>query len=236
MALVPGVASFHLVRETGAATALARLGRDRRLLRRVPGLQFWRLLGTGSGSSTGPGADLHRTALFAVWEDEDALDRFAASMAPRWDASLEAWHVRLRRRGGHGSWRGFDVLAAVEPAPEDGGPVAVVTRAQVHVRAWRRFRAAAPAVDAELTASPGLLAIVGVGEAPLGRLGTFSVWRDAASVREFVAQRPAHRDVVRRTRAEQWYGEELFATFAAYSSSGSWDGRDPLADTGTSIP
>jgi heme-degrading monooxygenase HmoA len=236
MALVPAIASFHLVREARAATALARLALDRRLLRDVPGLRFWRLLGTGSGSSTGPGADLHRTALFAVWTDEDALERFFATMAPRWDGSLEAWHVRLRRRGGHGSWRGFDVLAALEPGSDDAGPVAVVTRAQVHVRAWRRFRAAAPAVDAELAASPGLLAVVGVGEAPIGRLGTFSLWRDAAAVREFVARGPAHRDVVRRTRAEQWYGEELFATFSAYRSSGSWDGRDPLADTGTSIP
>jgi heme-degrading monooxygenase HmoA len=201
----------------------------------VEGLRFWRLLGTGTGSSTGPGADLRRTALFAVWDDDAALEAFSEQMAASWAGASEIWHVRLRGAGGHGSWRGFDVLGAIGPADAGEGPVAVVTRASVRPGAWRRFRAASPDVDAELAGADGLLAVVAVGEAPIGRLGTFSLWRDLASVRAF-SDRPRHRTVVRRTRAERWYGEELFARFVPYASSGSWDGRDPLADTGTSIP
>jgi quinol monooxygenase YgiN len=227
LAGVPGIASFHLLREASPLRAMARLGLDRRRLSKVPGLRFWRLLGTGLGSDTGPGADVHRTAMFAVWDDDAALEAHLIRTAPRIVAADESWHVRLRAIGGHGAWRGFDVLGHVNPAKAAGGPVAVITRADVRARAWRSFRKAGPTVSRELQTADGLLAVVGFGEAPLMRLGTFSLWRDIDAVRAY-SRLPHHREVVGRTRDEHWYGEELFARFETYSSSGRWDGRDPL--------
>ena len=226
---MPRVGSFHLVRAHRAVTAMTHLATDRRHLRHVEGLDAWRLLGTGRGMDTGPSADLRRTALFAVWRDEADLDAFLthSPVARAWCAAEESWHVRLRVIGGHGSWRGADVLGGLAPGVDDG-PIAVVTRADVRVRAWRAFRSAGPAVSAELSRAPGLLAAAGIGELPIGRLGTFSLWSGVEAMTAFATQ-PYHRAVVRRTRAERWYGEELFARFEPYGSSGTWDGRDPLA-------
>ena len=223
------IASFHLVRDDSAVAAMSHLAIDRQRLRRTPGLRFWRLLGTGKGSDTGPSADARRTALFAVWEHDHDLDRFLGESAvtKRWAETAEQWHVRLRAIGGHGSWRGVDVLDGLTPGT-DTGPIAVLTRADVRQSAWLAFRGAGPVVSAELQGAPGLLAVAGVGELPVGRLGTFSLWADLASMRAFAAS-PVHVDVVRRTRDEGWYGEELFARFEPYGSSGTWDGHDPLA-------
>jgi heme-degrading monooxygenase HmoA len=223
------IASFHLVRDDSAVAAMSHLAIDRQRLRQTPGLRFSRLLGTGKGSDTGPSADVRRTALFAVWEHERDLERFLgeSSITRRWAQAAEQWHVRLRAIGGHGLWRSVDVLDGLTPGT-DAGPIAVLTRADVRQSAWLAFRAAGPAVSAELQDAPGLLAVAGVGELPVGRLGTFSLWADLASMRAFAAS-PVHVDVVRRTREDGWYGEELFARFEPYGSSGTWEGRDPLA-------
>jgi hypothetical protein len=226
------IASFHLVREPAwkAPVVLGRLGLDRLRLPRVDGLAFWRLLGTGNGDDTGRGADLSRSALFAVWEDESCLDACLANgpIARRWRHAEEAWHVRLRRIGGHGTWKGFDPLAGLDQG-DAGGPVAIVTRADVRRGSWKAFGAASDTVDAELHRAPGLIDVVGIGETPFGSLATFSLWQSLGDAREFAYSMPEHREVIRRTRAEDWYAEEMFARFEPFGSMGTWNGRDPLS-------
>ncbi len=136
--------------------------------------------------------------------------------------------MRLRALQGHGTWRGVAVLDGLSAGRADG-PVAVLTRADVRLRRWLPFLGAGPAVSDAVQQAPGLLAVVGVGEAPLGRQATFSLWSSVGHLEAFAAGHPAHRRVVERTRAERWYGEELFARFEPFSSDGTWDGRDPLA-------
>ena len=96
------IASFHLATWPGALGALARLGTDRLRLKHVEGLVFWRLLGTGSGNNTSQGANLKRTAFFAVWQNEQCLQQFLDHhpIAQRWKRADESWHVKLRGVGG----------------------------------------------------------------------------------------------------------------------------------------
>ena len=226
------IASFHLVSEPTWKTpiVLGRLGLDRLRLRNVEGLVFWRLLGTGSGDNTGRGADLSRSALFAVWDDESYLDAALASgpTAGRWRDAEESWHVRLRGIGGHGTWKGFDPLDGLETGSGDGS-IAIVTRANVRRRSWKVFGEASKVVDAELHRAPGLIDVVGIGETPIGSLATFSLWESRAAARDFAYSMPDHREVIRRTRAEGWYAEEMFARFEPYGAIGTWNGRNPLS-------
>ena len=226
------IASFHLVRErpSRALAAMARLATDRPRLAGTGGLVFWRLLGTGRGRNTGFGVDPRRTALFALWESDAALDAFLAgsAIARRWGTAEESYTVRLHSLGGHGSWCGVDVLGGMVAAATVSGPVAVLTHAVVRTRRWRAFMAAGRTVSRELADAAGLLAVAGVGEAPLGRQATFSLWTDLDAARQFAYAMPVHAGTVRRTRDEAWYGEELFARFHPYDSRGTWDGDDPL--------
>ena len=216
------VASFTLarypVRRVPAVLA------SRRRMAGTPGLRFVRHLGTGRGAAMGLGGDLRRWATFAVWDDDEALDTSLPVEAPR---AAETWTVRLDPLGARGSWGGEQPLPAERGTTD--GPVAVLTRARLRVRSWPAFYRAVPAVEAALHAAPGVLAVVGVGEAPVGLQATFSLWRSTEAMESFAAAPGPHRDVARRARAEGWFAEDLFARFRPYASTGTWGGRDPLA-------
>ncbi len=231
------VASFHLTRYPVryALGAMAGLLTRQRALVATPGLRFARQLGTGRGSQMGLGADLRRWATFAVWDDEQALDAFEATspIASRWgDQGQETWSVRLRPLSAHGSWGGARPLGDADVYPgrgHDDGPVAVLTRARIGLRYWPAFYRSVPSVEAHLRRQVDLLAVVGIGEAPVGLQATFSLWRTTSGMDAFAYRESPHEAVVRRTRAHGWFTEELFARFRPYASTGSWDGVDPLA-------
>jgi hypothetical protein len=161
----------------------------------------------------------------SVWDDESALDRFLAVPA----GAEEHWAVKLAPLARHGTWKGVDPFAGMATtATTAGGPVVVLTRATIPLRRWVPFYRSVPPVEDWLHAHPGVLAAVGIGEAPLGRQATFSVWRSADDLESFAYRGSPHHDVVRRARAGGWFAEALFARFHPYESSGSWDGEDPL--------
>src|SRR6202012_2715584 len=89
--------------------ALSRMVRHRIALRRVPGLRFARLLGTGHGRSFTPAdADPRHWALLATWDSAADADAFEhGSIAESWDARAdERWRLAMQPVWSVGSWSG----------------------------------------------------------------------------------------------------------------------------------
>jgi hypothetical protein len=230
---VPALVTLHLwrVAPRSVPQAVLRMALDRSAVRRTPGLRFAKLLGTGDGRTfTVRDADPLRWGLLATWTSPQAARTFeqTSPVARKWRRlAVESWRGELRPVASRGTWSGRQPFGDPVPVRTDG-PVAALTRARLRAPAAASFWRAVPPVSADLTDRAGLRAAVGIGEAPLGLQGTFSLWESAAAVREF-ARGAAHAEVVARTSPERWYAEELFTRFDVVGSAGTLDGRDPLA-------
>jgi hypothetical protein len=203
--------SLHVWRvpRRAVGSAMLRMAYSRRLLSAV---RFGKFLGTGTGSTFGPGdTDLTRWAAITV---SDAPVRF-----PAWDAIAERQaRIDLEPLVSRGSWSGRSPFRAT--GRKTGGMVVALTRARLRpARALRFWRAIGP-VAREVAAAPGLLARFGLGEAPIGWQGTVSVWRSTTDLTAFAYRQPEHRAVIARTPTDGWYAEELFARFAVHEIAG----------------
>ena len=75
-------------------------------------------------------------------------------------------------------------------------------------------------MTSSLLNSEGLKRAIGIGEAPLGLQGTFSLWSDPLAISKFAYRSSEHKEAISATAREKWYSEELFGRFAVIESAG----------------
>ncbi len=199
-------------------------------LRRLPGLQFYRLFGTGSGDGFNPRPNLGVYAVLAAFDDAPSA-RAAHETAPvlgRYRAqAAETLTLFLQPVRSVGRWGGCAPFAP-SGAAETPSPIAVLTRASVKLRHVAAFWRRTPGIRARLAEGPRPLFQIGMGERPWVNQVTFSVWSDYADARAFAYGAGPHRAAIDQVRARDWFNEELYARFAVLDADGSWNGRRPL--------
>lgn len=205
----------------------------KRPLRRLPGIGFHKLLGTGSGEGFDPYPNFAVYAILATWPSLDDARRQVETSAIYGlyrRRSVEAWTVYLTPTRARGSW---DKATPFEPearpeASAAGDWVCVLTRASIRLRSLVEFWRTVPPISEVTKARPGLHFKLGMGERPIFWLMTFSLWRDLGPMKAFAYDAGPHRDAMRLARSHSWFREELFARFRVLDTSGTWNGADPL--------
>ena len=189
-------------------------------LKRLPGVSFVKLLGTGKGESFTPkDADPYRWGALVTIQ-KDNLDNLDKSKVVRgWQRiAKKEYRAILKPISVHGLWSGKQPFE-VEKF-DWNGKIAAITRARI---VWRKnliFWRAVPPVTISLHQSPGLINAIGIGEAPIGLQGTFSLWESAAHLRDFAYKGQAHTQAIKATEENKWYSEELFSRFAVVQERG----------------
>ena len=214
------VAYFWRIKLLTLPIAILNMASNKILLKRVPGINFIKLLGTGKGESFTPkDADQLRWGILVTINESHLQDLENSFVVKIWrKISSNQYRVILKPISSHGLWSRQDPFQ-VEKF-DWSGKVAAVTRARIVWRKNLQFWKAVPPVTKSLHQSPGLINAIGIGEAPIGLQGTFSSWESAAALRDFAYKGRAHVAAIAATESNKWYSEELFARFAVIEEQG----------------
>jgi spheroidene monooxygenase len=224
----PGLAVVLLARfpRRHVPWAVAQLVNGPAAWRGEPGLRFARVLGSGQGGGFGLRPGLDHQGLFLMFDDvADALA--CLSRSPRiaaYRARAEGCLVAvLQASSARGRWAG-QAMQAVVPAPGPGEPVVALTRASIRTTQALRFWRHSPPSEAALAAAPGCQLAVGLGEAPVLRQATLSLWDDTAAMNAF-ARQGAHQQAIAASQREGYFTEWMFVRFVPLLMQGHWGGR-----------
>ena len=209
------VAYFFAIPRKNIPFAFLSMAIDRIRSRKFTGISFSKLLGTGTGKTFTPSdADLTRWGMVVVVEKNRLADFDSSSIVNNWrKRSTSEFRAVLSPLSSHGLWAKQNPFDFTAPLSNPDAQIAAITRARIKWHKNFRFWGAVPPVVTDLHNSPGLMTAIGIGEAPIGLQGTFSLWKSAAALRDFAYKGQAHQVAIKQTETIGWYSEELFARF-----------------------
>jgi hypothetical protein len=204
----------------------------------VPGLTMVKVMGSGHGGGFSLRPSATHQGLICTFSHLDLALKFLDSpwvQAYR-DRARECWIGVMSVQSARGHWDkqawqastpealGEQVQAQDADPAQPTGPFAVLTRASIVPTKAMAFWRYAPAAQADLGKSPGCLLAMGLGEAPLVRQCTFSVWRDTAAMLQY-AHHGAHQVASAAAYKHQFFSESLFVRMQVLQMAGVWRGQ-----------
>jgi hypothetical protein len=214
-----------LIDSLSPAWSTWRLVRGASSLRRQPGLRLAKVLGSGRDGGFGVVPSATHGGLFCVFDtpaDAAAFISESAVMADHRAHARELCWLVLRPYSSRGAWSGVKLAPSANRAGP--GPIAALTRGSVRLSQAPAFWRHAPHTQRALDAAQGCRLAVGLGEAPLLRQATFSLWDDEAAMNAY-AQRGAHLDAIRAAKGSDHFTESMFVRFAPLAIEGHWKGQ-----------
>lgn len=200
-------------------------------------ISFWKLLGSGKNGTFDKHPDWQQWGILAVGSAELAVGRMEpagleskclykqlyGSFIAGWIRLFrcEVWTIFLEPMEGHGTWDGKKAFGELPQQTEYDGKIAVLTRATIRLSRLKHFWANVNSVATQMTNAKGLISSLGIGEMPWIKQATFSIWENKAAMKAFAYQMKEHQEVIRKTRAEKWYSEDMFVRFRILGAVGT---------------
>jgi len=196
----------------------------------LPGLLFAKVMGSGEGGGFGlRPSGTHRGLIFLFDSLKSACDYLNSPDAQLYrDKSREWWQGLLVVNSCRGTWnsQGWQSQGFLDELEVQNyqGPVASLTRGSIRASKAPAFWRYTPAAQEDLHQALGCELAVGLGEAPVVRQCTFSVWDNTASMMNYSRQ-GAHMKAIAAANKHQFFTESMFVRMQILQMVGEWKGR-----------
>lgn len=220
------------------AWAWMRLVQGPGALKDTPGLIFAKVMGSGHEGGFGLRPSATHQGLITIFDHADQARAFlSGSVVDAYrDRAADIWTGMLEVVSARGQWDGqawgetpATQLGAYASAANDAGPprpLAALTRASIRPAKAMGFWRNAPATQAAMQNAKGCTLAMGLGEVPLIRQCTFSLWQDTPSMLAY-AHQGAHQAAIQAAYKQDYFSESMFVRMRLLEQQGHWP--SPLA-------
>lgn len=200
-------------------------------------IPFYKLMGCGKNGTFDKIPDLQQWAILTVRDNEtipegkDYLKTLYGSFISKWVLlfQCEVFTFYLQPIKGHGTWDGKQPFEYVQSGNLDKSEVvATLTRATIRISKLKYFWQNVASAANSMVKANGFIFSAGVGEIPWIKQATFSIWTSEEAMTKFAYGTMAHANIVKKTRKEKWYSEDMFVRFKILAHTGNIKGIDPL--------
>ncbi len=204
--------------------AFAQMGLITSKLHQKLGLRFFKLMGTGGGNGFSIWPDFGTYAFLGVWDNQKSADDFLSEndlIKTYYQKSSSIRTIKMLPVKSHGLWSGQNPFQEQKLQTYDSElPVAVVTRATLRLSRLINFWRSVPSASKAIENAKGVKYFKGIGEWPFVQQATLSLWDSFEAVKQFAYRDSTHASIIKKTRSQNWYSEDLFARFYVLSDTG----------------
>ena len=196
-------------------------------------------MGSGKNGTFDKAPDLNQWAILSIYNITDAekfknfnIEALYGKFIAIWLKLFrcELYTIYLEPIEGHGYWDKKQAFGTLKSKQEHNGPIAILTRATIRLNRLSYFWRHVAPVAAQMTIAKGFVTSFGIGEIPWIKQATFSIWTSLEDMKSFAYGMKEHVDVIKKTRQQKWYSEDMFVRFKILNHVGNVKGKNPLEE------
>lgn len=186
-------------------------------------ISFYKLMGTGKNGTFDKKPDLNQWAIMAAYKTEITdtnIEKLYGKFISKWLSVFKCTvHTHLLEPiEGHGTWDSKKPFGNLPPKSDFEGKIAVITRATIRLSKLKFFWENVAPIAVKMSTAKGFITSYGVGEIPWIKQATFSIWDSKEDMKNFAYGMKEHAEVIKKTRQQKWYSEDMFTRFRIIST------------------